>query len=193
MAHTCLSASVMPTITNMVQQQIRAAAKHLSLIASLLIALGPMASAGRCCCFGKQVRQWIGSISQDGRCCADSLAHGQALDESLAPQQAERSCCRTSATKLPATIIRQDASACESSAVDARACRCEQGCQAGEVPAVRAQSELKDLSRTGAEFAVAIGFIAPPPVSVLSRNDSPRVTPFLSAQDRCVLLCRWLN
>jgi hypothetical protein len=177
----------------MVLQQILVAAKLLSLIASLVIALGPMTSVAKCCCFGEQIRQWIGSTAQVDRCCAPPMARDPISAEPVALQQAERSCCQTLTTKLPAADMRQGASACDSSIVDTRACQCERAWDAGQFLAFRAQPKSEDSPRPNAQFAVGIVSLAPPPGSVLTRNVSARSVPFLSAQDRCVLLCRWLN
>ncbi len=176
----------------MVQQQILVAAKQFSLIASLVIALGPMASVARCCCFGEQVRQWIGSTSQFDRCYAPSLAGISIAAEPVDPKPAERNCCQTLAARIPVTDLLSRASACESS-VDTRACLCERACHACEAPVFHARLNSEDFSRAGAQFAVVIGSIAPRLSNVVSRNEATSVISFLSAQDRCVLLCRWLN
>lgn len=171
------------------QHQIRVVAKHLSLIASLVLALGPMASAARCCCLGTQVLQ----VSKVDRCCGNGLADGSASAMAVPSHQTERSCCQIPVVKGPVADMPQGALACESSVVDKRACLCEQACQTGEASAVRTLSKLKDSVRTTAEFAIPIGLLAPPLGGVPSRNGSERSISFLSAQDRCVLLCRWLN
>ncbi len=70
----------------MVRQQILVAAKLLSPIASLVIALGPMASVVKCCCFAERVRQWIGSTSQFDLYKAPSLAGSPIAAEPVDPR-----------------------------------------------------------------------------------------------------------
>lgn len=176
----------------MVQHQILIAAKHLSLIASLVIALGPMASAARCCCFGAQVRQSMRLASQVDRCCVASLPADPVFAPS--PQLTERSCCQTRSSDISPSAVACGASASEASVNDACECQCEQACQATEVAWLRAQPKSEELHQLGAGFVVMVGVLARPPIGGLPTWSGPaHGVSFLSAQDRCVLLCRWLN
>jgi hypothetical protein len=177
-----------------VQQQILIAAKHLGLIASLVTALGPMASVARCCCFGEQVRQSMGLSSQVDRCCVASLPGALVSAPHLTPQHAERSCCQTRSNEISPFAVSRGSSASESAVKDACECQCERACQATEVAWLRAQPKSEELPRMGAGCAVMVGVLARLPVGVLPAwSGSAHSVSFLSAQDRCVLLCRWLN
>ncbi|TVP99279.1 MAG: hypothetical protein EA381_10330 [Planctomycetaceae bacterium] len=165
----------------------------LGLVMSFSLILGPTVSMARCCCVANEVRQWIRLAAPEAGCCSQSAASSRLADAVGTDAASLEACSQSSCCQRTANFL----SAVPSYQIDAgdSDCGCERQCvgdlafeNAALPPLAESIFDSHSLATSLPGWVFSLDRDAPAPIAGATSG-----LPVLSAQDRCVRLCRWLN